>query len=505
MASHVISTLTATVTSLSQLDKYYLLEGVTHYAAAEPVNIAGNNTEITILGTLFSTESQTLKDEAHAGTVVTIGASGYLSSLNSRSAIHSTGSMFTLLNNGEINGGQIYSNGIDFNLINTGTIIGTYGQSSDVKTIELSGADARVINSGTIISASSVVFTIESDGSYIQNSGLISGVEDGIAATIDNQLEVVNSGLIEAYDQAIIGSFSNDIIINSGRIIGDIDLNDGADLYDGRGGTLVGTVSGGRGDDTYIVDNDATVLMENASAGTDQVQARNSYALADNFENLCLLGAKNINGTGNSAANILTGNAGENRLAGKAGNDTLLGGDGNDILRGGSDNDTLYGGNGDDKLRGGSGLDTLYGDDGNDVLRGGGNGDTIHGGEGDDKLYGDSGDDILVGGLGRDKLFGGAGADVFLFTDSADSPDSADVNSIRDFLLGEDLVDLSGVSASLSYIGTTGFSNTAGEVRLTTTGSGNSVIRVDVDGDGIADMRISLAGVTGMGEVDLLL
>src|SRR6185436_7613040 len=51
-----------------------------------------------------------------------------------------------------------------------------------------------------------------------------------------------------------------------------------------------------------------------------------------NFENLTLSGSGAINGTGNTASNIITGNSGANTLnAGTAGTDTLIGGAGDDI------------------------------------------------------------------------------------------------------------------------------------------------------------------------------
>jgi serralysin len=58
-------------------------------------------------------------------------------------------------------------------------------------------------------------------------------------------------------------------------------------------------------------------------------------------ENLTLTGTANINGTGNSLANVLVGNAGINTLNGASGNDVLSGGSANDILTGGSNSDTF--------------------------------------------------------------------------------------------------------------------------------------------------------------------
>ena len=62
----------------------------------------------------------------------------------------------------------------------------------------------------------------------------------------------------------------------------------------------------------------------------DTVQSSVSYTLGGNVENLTLTGIANLNGTGNTQANVLTGNSGNNVLDGGAGADTLLSGAGDD-------------------------------------------------------------------------------------------------------------------------------------------------------------------------------
>jgi len=107
----------------------------------------------------------------------------------------------------------------------------------------------------------------------------------------------------------------------------------GNDLLDGGFGA--DKLSGGFGDDTYVVDNAGDRITEALNRGTDTVYASISYTLGIGVENLTLTDSANINGTGNSVANILVGNSGANILSGGAGNDTLDGGLGNDTLNGG--------------------------------------------------------------------------------------------------------------------------------------------------------------------------
>jgi Ca2+-binding RTX toxin-like protein len=119
---------------------------------------------------------------------------------------------------------------------------------------------------------------------------------------------------------------------------------------------------GGSGDDTYIVDNNSTMVREYADEGNDTVRSSVNYKLGNYLENLELTGTSNINGTGNSLDNELTGNAGKNVLSGGSGNDILNGADGTDTLKGGSGNDTLAGGSGNDTylFSSGSGQDSLF-------------------------------------------------------------------------------------------------------------------------------------------------
>ena len=172
---------------------------------------------------------------------------------------------------------------------------------------------------------------------------------------------------------------------------------------------------GGVGDDTYVVDRAGDVVTELAAQGSDTVESSITYILGPNLEHLILTGSANLNGTGNSAHNVLLGNSGNNILDAGSGDDTLDGGMGSDALFGGSGHDRLFGGLGDDSLNAGSGNDLLNGGEGIDRLDGGSGDDRLLGGAGDDQLIGGSGADHFTGGRGNDTSVGNSGNDTYQF------------------------------------------------------------------------------------------
>lgn len=419
-------------------------------------------------------------------------------------------------------------------------VIGTTGivsslATSDKATINLQGDNAVVVNAGLISGAVGTFMigqsgtvnnsgTIQSYGSnfYIQNAGVfmvdtvndetnaeyvinnfgeISGVERSIYAGehkfnlyFASDTTVNNFGVLNGSVELGLGF---DTLINAGITNGDVFLGGDEDLFDGRGGRVNGEVYGGDGDDAYFVDHTNDTLTEALNEGTDTVVSSVSFTLDDNFENLILSGAGNISGNGNELANLIEGNGGNNTLRASSGNDTVLGGNGNDRLFGQAGDDFLNGEQGDDMLRGGNGVDTLRGGDGNDVLIG-----NKH----DDRLVGGGGDDILIGGKGKDTLIGDDGADTFVFARTNHSTNDANADKISDFEIGTDRIDLSDIIAGeLVFIDGNAFSGTANEVRISTTGSGNSLVRVDTNGDGVADMKIVVATVTGLTVDDFIL
>lgn len=116
-------------------------------------------------------------------------------------------------------------------------------------------------------------------------------------------------------------------------------------------------------------------------------------------------------------------------------------------------------------------------------------------------MTGGAGADTLDGGSGRDRLAGGSGDDVFVFSSLADSGTTGTTRDvILDFVRGEDTIDLSAIDAvtggggdAFTFIGTSGFSGTAGELRAVALGA-NTLLSADVNGDAAVDFTVLMMG-----------
>jgi Ca2+-binding RTX toxin-like protein len=248
------------------------------------------------------------------------------------------------------------------------TLIGGSGNdiyfvdSIDDITIELAGE-------GTDEVRSAISYTL---GANVENLRF-----EGNASLSGSGNELANEITAGIGSASLMGLAGNDLLIGS----------NGNDILDG--GTGIDTLIGRRGNDIYFVDNAGDVVTEAVNEGTDEVRATINYTLGANVENLRLIGAFSLTGTGNELANEITAGVGPTTLMGLGGNDTLIGGDGDDTLLGGDGNDIIRGFGGNDTLNGGAGFDELFGGDGDDQLTvtGGADivaGETLDGGAGFD-------------------------------------------------------------------------------------------------------------------------
>jgi Ca2+-binding RTX toxin-like protein len=150
-------------------------------------------------------------------------------------------------------------------------------------------------------------------------------------------------------------------------------------------------------------------------------------------------------------------------------------------------------------LKGTVASQSLVGGELKDSLSGVGGDDMLWGHGGKDKLSGGTGNDTLVGGAGKDALIGGAGNDTFAFKAVADSTAKAS-DLIHDLAAG-DAIDLAMIDADSHTAGdqafhlVSGFTRHAGELTITyQAAKGVTLIQGDVDGDGFADLVITVSG-----------
>ncbi len=250
--------------------------------------------------------------------------------------------------------------------------------------------------------------------------------------------------------------------------------NDGADtLYGGSGidiaygGKGTDFIHGGADDDELSGESGNDHLFGNQ--GNDVINGNNGNDIIEGGSGNDQLYGQSGNDQidGGSDDDTLTGGGGNDVLEGNSGNDTLHGNGGNDTLRGGSGDDLIISGSGRDTVDGGSGIDTIsYADnsaavnvDLSNKKTTGGDSDTIHsvenviGTDFDDTLRGDkrdntisggNGDDTIRGGKGDDTITGGNGEDIFFWRQKEFNND---LDTILDFVLGEDKIEIDASSA----------------------------------------------------------
>ena len=194
-----------------------------------------------------------------------------------------------------------------------------HGQIGSVSSVGVSmtGASARLENFGAIYSLGSTGVVLTGANAVLRNFGSITA--DSATATAINLINstgnlVENYGTVSGGLRSILGSANADTIFNYGTLSGRVDLDSGADLFNGAGGRAV-VVFGGDGDDIL----------------------RGSF-----FDDTL---------AGDAGADRIIGRTGDDQLTGSSGADRLLGGGDDDLLNGGADKDLLSGGTGADQFQ----------------------------------------------------------------------------------------------------------------------------------------------------------
>jgi Ca2+-binding RTX toxin-like protein len=242
----------------------------------------------------------------------------------------------------------------------TGVLIsGGDGVVNDADGIILDGIGSSITNAGTIDSYGSAASLNVRDGgtTTVTNSGSMTGRVSGIWHKFGlGTLVVTNTGTITSANHAILGNESADLITNSGSMTGIVDLAGGNDMLDNRGGTVVGAILGGNGDDLFYLGTTAenidggagfdTLNLSTYTTGVTVDLANPSANKGTAVAGDTLTGIEAVTGT--TRADILRGDANDNRFVGNGGSDNLSGADGADTIEGGAAKDSLAGGAGDD-------------------------------------------------------------------------------------------------------------------------------------------------------------
>lgn len=333
----------------------------------------------------------------------------------------------------------------------------------------------------------------ETAKSGVRVSLALGGAQDTAAAGADTLTDieavrgssygdVLTSGL--SGSTALEGADGDDILYAS---TGAAHLSGGKGHDHLYGNTALDTFDGGAGFDLVRYDSSTQGIVVDLTANT----GTGGYAQGDSYAQIEGVVASGFNDLlfGNAESDLLYGQAGDDVLSGEQGSDTLEGGDGADHLYGGAGADFLIGGGGYDfarydyassavtvdVVRGGFSAEA-FGDSFTSIegLVGSAFGDAFTGDAGDNTFYGQAGDDVLRGQAGNDRLEGGGGNDHLYGGDGGD------------VLVGGDGADLARYDTS-----------NAVHVNLS--------LGLGLNGEAAGDTLISIEGVVGSGEADLLI
>ncbi len=312
-----------------------------------------------------------------------------------------------------------------------------------------------------------------------------------------------NDTVRSSVSYGMAGSIENLVLTGTAAINATGDVGDNVIT----GNTAANTLSGGGGNDTYIVSTGDTVT-ESSNAGTDTVMTDIAWTLGSNIEKLVLTGTANINGTGNTLANQLTGNVGNNVLSGGTGADSLSGGLGDDtyVVDNTADLAIENANEGTDLVQSsvtftvGANIEKLT-LTGSSAINGTGNelDNVLTGNSGANRLTGGAGNDRLDGAAGKDTMIGGAGNDIYVVDVSTDVITES-LNEGTDSVESKVTLTLGSNVENLTLTGTSAINGTGNTldnvlignsaVNTLTGGAGNDTL----DGAAGADKLIGGAG-----------
>lgn len=353
------------------------------------------------------------------------------------------------------------------------------GYSNETATVTRGGLtiDGGATSTGIVLHLASGIAAVTLTGSAPINltdagdgNAIVGNAGDNVI-TVTDGADTVNGGA--GIDRLIV-----DYRLATGAVTGDSTSNiseaGGSHLVTITDGTFEHfTIFTGSGADTITTGAGDDVIKVGSGANTVTAgQGANVITGGVDADTITALDGGNIVDAGDGT-NVITTGGGVDVITTGVGADTISAGGGDDLItvRGGSD--TVHGEAGTDRLivdysasvtavtmnaptgslAGYSGTVADLGVntvsfDGLETfaVTGGSAGDRITTGTGNDTLIGGGGADYLTGAGGADTLTGGAGADMFLYSAATDS-NAAAYDTITDFAMGVDRIDVSALGA----------------------------------------------------------
>ncbi|OWV48067.1 hypothetical protein CDZ97_28170, partial [Mameliella alba] len=248
MAIRIITSTTAGIDADTSGDLWLLRDGFSLGNAGDAFDfLAFSSSALLVEGLVYSQTDAIDSDAGSFNNTVTVTATGTV--YGASDGIELSGDNHEVYNYGTVTGVndrgiQLIGNGGE--VVNTGTVS---GQSDG---LSLEGDNGVLVNHGSISSAAFDGVNVAGTGNYVSNSGQIVGARHGVEfnTVLAETNTLVNTGTITGNDTAVRGDFGDETVINSGTLLGLVELWDGADFFNGNGGTVSGAVLGGAGNDT---------------------------------------------------------------------------------------------------------------------------------------------------------------------------------------------------------------------------------------------------------------
>jgi serralysin len=326
--------------------------------------------------------------------------------------------------------------------------------------------------------------------------------EEG-ALVLADALDLIENATGGSNNDTLVGDEGGNVL-NGGAGQNALYGLDGDDVF--IGGTATGGTNqlwGGEGTNTVDYSEMTATVRVDLGAGAGYVLRGSAFVLVDQMDNVqnAIGGESDDRLIGNDEANRLDGGLGQNALYGLGGDDVLVGG-----LAKGLDKDTQPSSILPSQLWGGTGVNTVdYSEQARSVQV-----DLVQqlgwvwfkgvltltdqmnsiqnafGGSLGDTLIGNGGTNYFEGLGGADRLYAGGGVVTFGYRSYEDSNLKTGYDTIVDFILGTDKIDLSALDTDFDHLW------------IETAGASNSVYVVQTPGefDINTDLAISVAATT---------